>query len=86
MKKSELKRKLIEEGFPRNMYSLDGGLPNEAYCLAEEKRFWEVYYSERGIKSGLRRFKTEEQACDTFYELIRDAYEHHYGDCQNGSS
>jgi hypothetical protein len=80
MRKSELKRKLIEEGFPRNMYSLDGGLPNEAYCLAEENRFWEVYYSERGVKSNLNRIKTEEQACDTFYELIREAYEHPCGD------
>jgi hypothetical protein len=86
VKKSELKGKLIEQGFPSNMYSLDGGLPNEAYCLVEEKRFWEVYYSERGVKSNLRRFETEEQACDTFYELIREAYEHHYCDRQNGSS
>jgi len=80
MKKSELKRKLIEDGIPRNMYSLDGGLPNEALCLAKDKRFWEVYYSERGLKRNLGRFESEEEACDYFYELITEAYEHHYGD------
>jgi hypothetical protein len=80
MKKSELKRKLIEQGVPRDMYSLDGGLPNEALCLAKDERLWEVYYSERGIKRNLGQFETEEQACDTFYELIREAYENHYGD------
>ena len=73
MRKHELKRKLMENSVPEDMYSLEGGLPNEAYCLNREGSLWEVYYSERGIKTGIRHFESEEQACDYLYELIIDA-------------
>ena len=72
MRKHELKRKLMENSVPEDMYSLEGGLPNEAYVLNKKDSLWEVYYSERGIKSGLRHFESEEQACDYIYELIID--------------
>lgn len=70
MKKQELQQQLLMSGVPEDMYSLNGRLPNEAYCLDKRNNIWEVYYSERGIKSGLRQFKSEEKACDYFYELI----------------
>jgi hypothetical protein len=70
VKKQELQQKLIRSGVPDDMYRLNGGLPNEAYCLDKYNNFWEVYYSEKGIKSGLRQFKSEEEACDYFYDQI----------------
>jgi hypothetical protein len=70
VKKHELKQKLIMCGVPDDMISLNGGLPNEAYCLDKRNNLWEVYYSEKGIKSDLQQFKSEEKACDYFYELI----------------
>jgi hypothetical protein len=71
MKKNELKKKLFNENFPECTYSLDGGLPNEAFCLNKVLLSkWEVYYSERGNKSCLKYFSTEDEACDYFYELI----------------
>lgn len=73
MRRHELKLKLIENGVPDDMYSLEGGHPNEAYCLNKNGPVWEVYYSERGIKTGLRQFESEEQACDYLYESIIDA-------------
>ncbi len=48
MTKLDLVNKLKEKNIPIDSYSLEGGLPNEAYCLNREKNVWEVYYSERG--------------------------------------
>jgi hypothetical protein len=70
MKKQELEQKLIMNGIPNDMYSLIGGLPNEAYCLENNHTHWEVYYSERGLKTNLKKFKSEEEACGYIYELI----------------
>lgn len=72
MKKSELRKKLKKENIPKCYYSLDGGLPNEAYCLSKVKNGWEVYYSERGLKSGLKIFASETEACNYIYNLIKD--------------
>ncbi len=68
MKKNELEQRLKSERIPEQFYSLKGGLPNEALCLNQENGKWEVYYSERGIKNGLKTFESEDDACDFFYE------------------
>jgi hypothetical protein len=44
-------------------YDLRGGLPNEAMCLNKNGQAWEVYYSERGQKSNLQSFNSEDVAC-----------------------
>jgi hypothetical protein len=43
---------------PTDIYSLNGRLPNEAYCLNHAGDVYEVYYSEHGQKSGLKSFAT----------------------------
>ena len=70
MKKQELQQTLIDENVPDDLYSLNGGLPNEAFCLNKDQNSWEVYYSERGVKSQLMKFSTEEEACDYFYKTV----------------
>ena len=70
MDKNELCRLLISTNVPVDLYSLNGGLPNEAFCLNKENHYWEVYYSERGIKSESRQFKLENEACEDFWERI----------------
>ncbi len=72
MTKKELEQKLIKEKVARDLYSLDGGFPNEAYCLNHDhnRNIWEVYYSERGQKTGLKSFNKEEEACEYFYSLV----------------
>jgi hypothetical protein len=70
MLKFELKDKLREEGINVLSYSLNGGLPNEAYCLNQSAGKWEVYYSERGSKAGLRIFDLERDACVYLYNLL----------------
>ncbi|MED1601774.1 hypothetical protein [Alkalihalophilus marmarensis] len=69
MKKKELQQALIKANIPEGLYNLSGGLPNESLCLNKEGT-WEVYYSERGLKSQIEKFDTEEQACEYFYKTI----------------
>ncbi|MFJ7993786.1 hypothetical protein ACIQY5_16615 [Peribacillus frigoritolerans] len=70
MKKEELQQLLINANVPKDLYNLNGGLPNEAFCLNKEDNIWEVYYSERGVKSQLKKFDSEDEACDYFYKTI----------------
>lgn len=68
----ELERKLKLANVPQSCYSImKGGLPNEAYCLTTENRSWIVYYSERGIRSGLTVFKNESEACTYLYNKMK---------------
>ena len=71
MTKAELKTKLEQAGVYAEAYSLDGGLPNERYVLSQEPNGrWDVYYSERGQKSGLRSFDSESAACQFFLDHV----------------
>ena len=72
MTKKELAQKLIAKKIAMDLYSLDDGFPNEAYCLNYDhnRNRWEVYYSERGKKTGLKSFNKEEEACEYFYSLV----------------
>lgn len=65
-----LKSKLYKTEIPCDSYELHGGLPNERFCISKNGTDWEVYYSERGSKSGLRVFSTESTACEYFYEMM----------------
>ena len=70
MNKTELQDKLRQANVDPTAYPLDGGLPNEAYCLNESSGRWEVYYSERGSTTGLKTFDNEDDACDYLYSLF----------------
>jgi hypothetical protein len=71
MNREQLKAQLNSLGVDPNAYSLSGGLPNEQYVLGEEANGqWGVYYSERGLKTGLRLFDSESSACSFFLEKI----------------
>jgi hypothetical protein len=66
----ELQECLNKMKVPQDFYSLNGGLPNEAYCIGYNNGYWEVYYSERGNKTDLKKFKSEDEACMFFYSSI----------------
>jgi hypothetical protein len=72
MTKSELKQQLIKENIRTDSYCLDGGLPNESFCLNNNGKAWEVYYSERGQKTGLKTFHSEDEACNYFYNSLKN--------------
>ncbi len=66
----ELELRLVSDNFPKDAYCLTGGLPNEAFTIEHFGGEWLVYYSERGQRSGLKTFETEQEATDYFYRLI----------------
>lgn len=74
MKKYELKQTLAKKQL-NYFFTLEGGLPNELYCLGENGNIWEVYYSERGTKSNLQTFQTEEEACKYLLLLSQNTEE-----------
>lgn len=67
----QLEELLQEGGFPRYSYSLEGGLPSEAYCVERTPEGWHVYYSERGNKSTIGRCATEKEAVACFLKEVR---------------
>jgi hypothetical protein len=66
-----LEELLKEIGIPEHAYSLKGGLPNEVFCISKYGDIWQIYYSERGIKTGLQNFKNESEACEYFFAWIK---------------
>lgn len=72
MNLEKLKSKLLEENIPEDSYSLQGGLPNDRYCLEKTSYGWNVYYSERGSQTELEFYESEEKACtDILNRLLR---------------
>lgn len=72
MTREELRRILASRTIRKDTYCLDGGLPNDAMCLNQRGKIWEVYYSERGGKFDLQVFHTEEEACESFYNRLME--------------
>jgi hypothetical protein len=73
MNRRELEAAAAREGIRRSTFWLEGGLPPERYVLSGGPDGWEVYYSERGERTGVERFDTEDEACDhLFVQLFRD--------------
>ena len=67
----ELEEYLNEIGIKKDLYSImKGGLPNERLCIVKEDA-WQVYYSERGRKSGIKNFNSESEACEYFINKIK---------------
>ena len=66
MKINDLKRYLQENQIPADSYSLNGGLPSEAFCIERTEHGWRVYYSERGKKNEFGHFVCEEDAVKCF--------------------
>jgi len=55
---------LTAEHVRADAYSIDGSVKDEALCLVAGAGGWFVFYSERGLRSGERKFETEDDACD----------------------
>lgn len=55
-------------------YCLGGGHPSETYTLDDRRSEWVVYYSERGLESGVVSFGSESEALQHLLDLlVRDA-------------
>lgn len=65
MNTAELRTALEAGRVPKQMYSLMvGGFPGDCYCLIQDGEGYEVYFSERGLKSRTWSFATEDEACE----------------------
>ena len=71
MNRNELKQILKDERVDPRGYSLIGGLPPEALCIAEEHGRWCCYYSEHGIRTGEQWFESEADACNYLLSKLR---------------
>ena len=69
MNRAELEKKLDALSIRKDAYAWSG-MQNEQYVLAQENDKWEVYYSERGSKTGLKEFANESSACDYMLSLL----------------
>lgn len=66
----ELKELLILKNVPQDLYSLEGGLPSESYCIEKTGGKWHLYYSERGVKETINYFDNEDEVVDAFLSEI----------------
>jgi hypothetical protein len=72
MNRAELAIALDHARINPRRYSLEGGLPNDAYCLDFDHVHWLAYYSERGRRFSERSFTTEDAACRYLLEVLID--------------
>jgi len=70
MTRDALKQFFDERRVDPEAYALTGGHPSEAYVLDHRTPHWVVYYSERGLETGMRAFPDENRACRHLLELI----------------
>lgn len=74
MDRKSLKKILLESNIPNDLYALDGGLPNEAFCMDFVDDMWIVYYSERGVRTQIGHFKEEGEACECLFKEIKKIF------------
>ncbi len=68
-----LRLALDREGVRPDAYSIDGDERPETYCLGIVPGGWAVWYAERGLRTGLTMFDTEDEACSALLiQLVKD--------------
>jgi len=71
MNQKELELKLALNGIEPRSYSLYGADYNECLVLSQlGNDIWQIYYFERGVKSGLTEYYREAEACEAFLQII----------------
>ena len=77
MTRGDLEHILRTSGVPEDGYDLNGGYLSERYTIKLSSHIWSVYYSEKGVETGLMEFSSEDSACTYFLNLIRN--DNYYG-------
>ncbi|GEM_PF-1491520 len=71
MKVKEMVRLFRANGVPDHYYAIDGGLGGgECHGISLIDQRWTFYYSERGERSPLQSFDTEDEACNALIKCI----------------
>ena len=71
MNRQNLKATLEAEGVRADAYDLTGNGKNEALVLRQERFGWSVFYSERGLETGIETFGSEQDACFHMLALLK---------------
>lgn len=73
MKIEELRKELQKIGVPEYLYNLEEtGRKDERFCLQKVDDKWNVYFSERGIKTTDEFFGSEDMACQFILKQLLD--------------
>lgn len=67
----ELALLLDRSGIRPDAYSLEGGVPDDRYCIEKRGSLWYVYYAERGQRNVERLVITEDDACQYLLEVLQ---------------
>ena len=70
MNKEKFLKLVKNKNIPEDAYSLNGGLPDDRYCINEKPIGWEVYYTERGKKYRIKIFENKEEAFQDLYNRL----------------
>jgi len=70
MNTTELVERLNQLDVNPSSYSIGASSADEQYVIREEGGAWLVFYAERGLRSGLKQFASEDEACDYFLNLL----------------
>jgi hypothetical protein len=68
--KDEFLQAIRSDRIRSDVFSLDGQ-SNECYVIENRGARWVVYYSERGLETGVREFPTESAALEYMLEMLR---------------
>ncbi len=75
MTRDELKQRLGSEGFRDQLYFFDDETPDyDGYILRKVYDRWLIEYFERGIRTELGNYSSEEEACQRFYDILNSEY------------
>lgn len=74
MTTSELGETLRANNIHPDAVRLGSGLPDadEQYCIVPYGHQWHVYYAERGQKSNLQVFESEDAACRYLLAILKE--------------
>lgn len=70
MNSSALHALLEQENMDPAAYDLTGHARDETYVLESAGGTWTVFFSERGLRTGERRFDHEDDACRHLLDLL----------------
>ena len=66
--------RIIADSYPLDIVDFKNEYPNESYCIKNNNGQWEVYYSERGQKTGLTKCNSESEACEHLLKKIQTSH------------
>jgi hypothetical protein len=68
---ADLQERLDGTGVPSDLYSFDGALWSDRFCIERVgEHLWWVYHSERGKRYDETVFTTEDEACERLRALL----------------